>query len=84
VKRIVPEVYNPEDSPNIAKYTKIAGPNGFLLQSVPSASDAAYQAQWRMLGQIQEHLPEIRHKYSRDKAPIQDEYWIHDAKCQRQ
>src|SRR5579871_1372062 len=80
VKRIVPDVYNPEDSAQITKYTKIAGPNGLLLQAVPSASDAADQAQLRMLGQIQGHLQEIRDKYGRSKSPAQDEYWIHDAK----
>jgi hypothetical protein len=80
VKRIVPEVYNPEDSAEITKYTKIAGPNGLLLQTVPSTSTAADQAQLRMLGQIQEHLQAIRDKYGRSKSPAQDEYWIHDAK----
>jgi len=80
VKRIVPETYDPEDSQEIAKYTKIAGPHGLLLQAMPAYSNAADQAQMRMLRQIEQHLSDIRDKYGREKAPLRDEYWIHDAK----
>jgi hypothetical protein len=80
VKRIVPETYKPEDSYEIAKYTRIEGPNGHLLQAAPAYSPAADQAQQRMLRQINEHLTEIRDKYARQKSPRPDQYWIHDAK----
>jgi hypothetical protein len=80
VKRIVPETYNPEDSKGIVKYTKIIGSNGALLQAVPAYSKAADQAQMRMLRQIKDHLKDIQDRYGRHKAPVPDEYWIHDAK----
>lgn len=80
VKRIVPETYDPEDSQEIAKYTRIEGTHGVLLQAVPAYSTAADQAQMRMLRQIEEHLTDIQERYGRHKAPVPDQYWIHDAK----
>jgi len=84
VKRIVPETYEPEDSFQIAKYTKIVGPHGTLLQPVPAYSEAANQAQLRILKKIENHIDEIRKRYGRDSAPASDQYWIHDAKFNRQ
>ncbi len=84
VKRIVPETYEPEDSFQIAKYTKIVGPHGALLQPVPAYSEAADQAQRRILEMIENHIDEIRKRYGRDSAPANDQYWIHDAKFSRQ
>lgn len=80
VKRIVPENYTPEDEPNIVRYTTIAGPNGKLLQAVPSFTPAAHEAQLRLLQKLQEHAALIRTKYDHTHAPRGDEYWIHEAK----
>src|SRR5262249_23899918 len=80
VKRIVPETYTPEDLPNIVKYTEISGPNGVLLQAVPSGSNAANQAQHRLLATLRESRQEIEQRFCRQHAPQQDEYWIHKAK----
>jgi hypothetical protein len=80
VKRIVPEHYEPEDLPNIAKYTEIEGPNGLLLQAVPSSSAAAYGAQERLLARLRESRQEIERRFNRRKAPKEDAYWIHQAK----
>jgi hypothetical protein len=49
VKRIVPEQYTPEDKPAITAYTNTIGPYGQLLQSVPSYTPAAGDAQGRLL-----------------------------------
>src|SRR5579862_6353238 len=80
VKRIVPEEYTPEDEPIIKAYTNIAGPNGALLQSIPSYSAAANHAQDRLLHKLREHAGTIMKKYDRKHAPAVDEYWIHTAK----
>jgi hypothetical protein len=80
VKRIVPDSYTPEDLPRILKYTEIVGPNGPLLQSVPSASAAAYDAQNRLLAKIREHEPQILEKYQRSHVSPADVYRIHVAK----
>jgi hypothetical protein len=80
VKRIVPEEYAPEDEPRIKAYTNITGPNGALLQSVPSYTPAADEAQYRLLHKVQEHAVAINEKYDRTHAPAVDEYWIHKAK----
>lgn len=80
VKRIVPEDYEPEDTPNIAKYTRIAGPHGHLLQAVPAYSIAADKSQRRLLEKIKDHLSAIKKRYERQDTLGPDEYWIHDAK----
>jgi hypothetical protein len=80
VRRIVPEGYTPEDQPNIVKYTAILGPNGILLQSVPAYTRAAAQAQEKLLAKMWQNVDLITSRYDRRKAPVPDEYWIHDAK----
>jgi hypothetical protein len=80
VKRIVPEEYTPEDVPTIKAYTNITGPNGALLQGVPSYTHAANDAQHRLLQKLQEHASTINKTYDRTRAPAIDEYWIHKAK----
>jgi len=84
VKRIVPGTYEPEDSPQIAKYSRIIGPHGALLQPVPAFSQTAEQAQLRILEKIENHIDEIKKRYRRDSAPANDRYWIHDAKFSHQ
>lgn len=78
MKRIVPEYYTPEDVPEIIKDTEIA-PYGPLLQGVPANSEAANEAQGRMLAKLREHGREIQQKYQRSAAPRLDQHWIHDA-----
>jgi hypothetical protein len=80
VKRIVPQEYAPEDEPTIEAYTHIAGPNGALLQSVPSYTPAAEDAEHRLLHNLQQHANTINKRYDRTRAPAVDEYWIHKAK----
>jgi hypothetical protein len=80
VKRIVPDTYTPEDLPRIIKFTQVIGPNGALLQTVPSFSAAAFDAQNRLLVKLREHEAKIRQKFHRSRAPLRDEYWIHNAK----
>lgn len=80
VKRIVPETYVPEDVPRITKYTKIVGPNGALLQSVPSDSMAALEAQNHLLAKMREHEIQIVTRYQRSDGSSWDAYWIHEAK----
>ena len=80
VKRIVPDTYTPEDRPRILKYREIVGPNGPLLQSVPSNSAAAYEAQDRLLAKLREHQPQILKKYQRSHFSSANVYRIHVAK----
>lgn len=80
VTRIVPEEYTPEDEPIVKAYTNITGPNGALLQSVPSFTPAAHGAQDRLLNKLREHASTIDSKYDRKHAPDVDQYWIHTAK----
>lgn len=80
VKRIVPESYTPEDDHKILKFTAISGPAGVLLQSVPSFSHAAYEAQERLLANLREHRDQIKRRFDRDHAPFRDKCWVHDAK----
>src|SRR6185312_4448618 len=75
VKRIVPENYVPEDDAIIQSYTKIQGPFGPLLQSVPAWSPAAHEAQNRLLDFLIKNAEQITTKFSREKAPIPDAYW---------
>ena len=83
VKRIVPETYTPEDDPIIKRYTDINGPYGPLLQAVPAASPAAFDAQTRLLRILEDHKKEINRKYHRRRALGPDKYWIHTAKFNR-
>ena len=39
VKRMVPDGYDPEDDPWIVPYSKLRGPYGELVQTVPALSD---------------------------------------------
>src|SRR5260370_11897716 len=80
VKRIVPEGYVPEDIPLIRKYAEIEGPNGALLQAVPASSQAANDAQLRLLENLREHEAEIQRKFARQRSPPPDAYWTPDAK----
>ena len=80
VTRIVPQEYVPEDLPAIIKYREISGRNGALLQTVPAASDATFDAQHRLLEKIREHEEGILSRYDRRHAPRPDDYWIHIAK----
>jgi hypothetical protein len=80
VKRIVPADYAPEDQPNIRKYTNIKGPDGELLQPVPAYSPAADLAQQNLRAKIEKNLKTIKRKFGQSRAPVPDEYWIHDAK----
>ena len=80
VKRIVPVGYTPEDEPAITAYTTTTGPYGQLLQSVPTDTPAAGNAQGRLLDQLRENARTIRKKYTRSRAPVVDSYWIHEAK----
>jgi hypothetical protein len=80
VKRIVPETYTPEDRQEIVRYTKIEGPHGHLLQTVSSYSPAADEAQHRLLERLRQHEDEIVAQFTRARAPVPDEYWVHDAK----
>src|SRR5580692_5094226 len=63
VKRIVPETYEPEDSFQIARYTRIVGPHGALLQPVPSLCPSAENAQLRILAKLKNHVEEIERRY---------------------
>lgn len=80
VKRIVPVSYAPEDTPEILKFTRISGPNGPLLQAVPSDSPGSYESQERLLAKLRDHKAEIIQKFSHGNASSRDEYWIHYAK----
>ena len=80
VRRIVPETYSPEDPPRIHRYTQIVGLNGPLLQSVPSNSVAAFEAQNRLLAKLREYQREIVKKYQRTNVSSSDLYRIHVAK----
>jgi hypothetical protein len=80
VKRIVPEQYTPEDDAAITPYVTTSGPNGPLLQAVPAATGGAMAAQHRLLSALQANEPEIVARYSRERSPKPDEYWVHDAK----
>lgn len=82
VTRIVPEDYIPEDDPSIITYTRIAGPNGELLQTVPSFSPSAEEAQFRLLVKLREHEADVVARFRRDIAGP-DTYWIHVAKFNR-
>lgn len=80
VKRIVPESYTPEDTPQIAKYVNIEGPNGKLLQGVPAFSLGANAAQQRLLEELRAKEGLIRGKFTRGQTSMPDSYWIHDEK----
>jgi len=80
VKRIVPDHYTPEDDAAIMPYVRISGPNGPLLQAVPAATNGAMAAQGRLLSAFQANEAAIVERYSREKSPTPDEYWVHDAK----
>jgi hypothetical protein len=77
VRRIVPSSYEPEDIPNIARYTKIEGLDGPLLQAVDASLDGA---QSRLLEKFREHHPRILGQFNRKEAIGFEEYMIHDAK----
>ncbi|HEX5369422.1 MAG TPA: hypothetical protein VFY10_08420 [Dehalococcoidia bacterium] len=80
VKRIVPDTYTPEDDAAIIPYITISGPNGPLLQAVPAATSGAMAAQDRLLTALRANESKVVARYSREKSPNQDEYWVHDAK----
>jgi len=80
VKRIVPSSYLPEDLAAIAKYAEIVGPNGPLLQSVPSDSAAARAAQQQLLLKLRTHKSRIVKKYHQTRNQSVDTYRIHVAK----
>src|SRR5258708_35333925 len=58
-KRIVPAGYTPEDEPAITAYTTTTGPYGQLLQSVPSYTPAAGNAQYHLLNQLRQNARTI-------------------------
>jgi hypothetical protein len=80
VKRMVPDTYTPEDSPNIIEYTKIEGLSGPLLQAVSAFSPAADAAQQSLLAKLKEREGDVLARYHRSQMPGEDDYWIHDAK----
>jgi hypothetical protein len=80
VKRIVPETYVPEDDPIIERYTKIAGPNGTLLQAVAPATAGAMEAQERLLRQFEDDRAAIKRAYSKMRAEASAPYYIHTEK----
>lgn len=60
VKRLIRESYDPEDTGDIAPYSKIAGPYGELLQRAPAYNVAADQAQQELFSKIRDNLDTIK------------------------
>ena len=80
VKRIVPDTYAPEDTPEIRRYTTIEGPDGALLQAVPPYTEAAMVAQEQLRTKLAEHRKTIIRAYNKARAVAAEPYYIHTAK----